>query len=116
MGNQCTAHSSRTGERCRKAPIAGSNVCRTHGGAAPQVQAKARARILALVDPALAELARIVNEGEADNVRLAAARDILDRAGLGAKQIVANEHTGKDGGPIDSNIQVTFVRAAQEDK
>ena len=48
--NQCKATAKGTGERCRRAPIAGGTVCRTHGGAAPQVKAKAaRERVLQAV-------------------------------------------------------------------
>lgn len=39
--NQCKATAKGTGERCRRAPIAGATVCRVHGGAAGQVKAKA---------------------------------------------------------------------------
>ena len=42
---RCTAHSSRTGERCRRRAISGSNVCPMHGAAAPQVRAKAAERV-----------------------------------------------------------------------
>lgn len=31
MQGQCTAHSKRTGERCRNAPVKGWRVCRMHG-------------------------------------------------------------------------------------
>lgn len=41
---RCTGHSSQTGEPCKKWPINGGTVCRTHGGAAPQVKAKAAER------------------------------------------------------------------------
>jgi terminase small subunit-like protein len=41
----CTARSSRTGEPCRKRAIMGATVCRTHGGASPQVKAKAAQRV-----------------------------------------------------------------------
>ena len=48
--NQCKATAKGTGERCRRAPLAGGTVCRTHGGAAPQVKAKAaRERVLQAV-------------------------------------------------------------------
>src|SRR5450830_1901928 len=57
----CTARASRTGTRCRKAPIRGGTVCRTHGGAAPQVRRKAAERLADLIDPdrALREAARL---------------------------------------------------------
>lgn len=41
---RCTAHSSRTGERCKKAALRGATVCRSHGGAAPQVREAAQHR------------------------------------------------------------------------
>jgi hypothetical protein len=41
---QCTATSVRSGQRCRRLVVA-SNVCTTHGGAAPQVKAKRAERI-----------------------------------------------------------------------
>lgn len=43
--SQCTAHSSQTGERCRKMAIRGADVCIKHGGGAPQVREAARARL-----------------------------------------------------------------------
>lgn len=44
---QCTAHSSRTGERCRHSAIHGAEVCWTHGGAAKHVRAAAERRVAA---------------------------------------------------------------------
>jgi len=40
--DRCTATASSTGERCKQPAIPGGNVCRFHGGAAPQVEQKAR--------------------------------------------------------------------------
>lgn len=40
---QCTATSTRSGERCQRAPVKGATVCPTHGGRAPQVKAAAAA-------------------------------------------------------------------------
>lgn len=40
----CTAKARSTGKRCGKAPVPGARVCRIHGGAAGQVQRKARER------------------------------------------------------------------------
>lgn len=56
-----------------------------HGGSAPQVKAAAAERIAAMVDPALTELQRIMTSGESDQVRLAAVKDVLDRAGYKPK-------------------------------
>ena len=83
MAQQCKAH-ARTGKQCGKPAIPGGTVCRFHGGGAPQVKEAARLRILALVDPALGTLARAVAKrtGVPGPTEIAAARDILDRAGL----------------------------------
>lgn len=37
--------------QCQRWPIKGGTVCQTHGGAAPQVKAKAAERLLDLIDP-----------------------------------------------------------------
>lgn len=42
---RCTAHSSRTGDRCKAVVIPGGTVCRTHGGSTPQVRRAAQRRI-----------------------------------------------------------------------
>lgn len=61
MKARCKARSKRTGKQCQKAPIRGATVCRNHGGAAPQVKAKAQERLADLIDPdrALREAARL---------------------------------------------------------
>jgi len=41
---QCTAHSKRSGKRCRSNAIVGGNVCHLHGGATRQAKAKAAVR------------------------------------------------------------------------
>lgn len=41
---RCTARSSRTGQRCRKAAVIGASVCATHGAGARQVKEAARRR------------------------------------------------------------------------
>lgn len=53
-----------------------------HGGAAPQNRRKAEERLALLVDPALEALADLVDFGENGQVRLRAARAILDYAGF----------------------------------
>lgn len=77
--NQCTAKSSRTGKRCAKASISGGSVCRTHGGGAPQVKAKARERLLEMVDPALVRIRKLIDSADSDSTCLAACKAVLDR-------------------------------------
>lgn len=81
----CTARKT-NGDPCRKRPIKGGNVCNKHGGSAPQVRAAALRRIQAAADPAAATLVGLLYDKTAPHaVRLNAARDLLDRAGLTAK-------------------------------
>ncbi len=103
----CTAH-TRQQRPCGNDAMKGSNVCRMHGGSAPQVKAAAQKRLLAAVDPLVARLLEIgldqtepvefeCYECGTKNVEkigidtraaLVAIRDALDRAGLGAvKQV-----------------------------
>lgn len=84
---QCTARSKRTGKRCRAPSMLGGNVCRAHGGAAPQTRAKAQRRLQQAADVLVQRLLGLALGGDvADAVALQAIRDALDRAGLGAKQ------------------------------
>ena len=77
------------GQPCAKWPMAGTNRCRLHGGAAPQTQKKARERILAASDHAAARLIEFMNDVRVPwSVRLAATRDLLDRAGVTEAQTV----------------------------
>lgn len=91
---RCSAHSSRTGEPCRKWAVAGSNVCQTHGGSAPQVKAKARLRLLAASDPVAAALVKIaLDKNQPAAARVQACKDILDRAGLKQPEVVEHRQT-----------------------
>lgn len=79
-----------------------------HGGSAPQVLAKARQRLLEAADSAAAELVRQSQDKRlSPNERRSAVLALLDRAGLNPKQAV--EHTGADGGPIETLIRVEFT-------
>lgn len=78
----CTAK-NRQGNRCARRPIPGGTVCRMHGGAAPQVRRRANLRLLELVDPAIATLAREMTAADKSADRQRAANSILDRSGLG---------------------------------
>lgn len=101
---QCKAQSKQTGRRCGNAPIIGGLVCRFHGGGAPQVKVSARERIDALVDPSITQLGRIVENGESDAVKLAAIKDVLDRAGY--KPVDKRENK------IEGNLTVDGLREA----
>lgn len=78
-GERCSAHSKRSGKPCTQPAIAGGTVCRMHGGSAPQVQAAARERLMALQPLAIQTLHSLLNRGEFPTVQLGAARDVLDR-------------------------------------
>lgn len=68
-------------------------MCVSHGGAAPQVKERANQRLLALVEPAITALERIIRSGDSDGVKLAACRDVLDRAGFRAAVKLEAEQT-----------------------
>lgn len=74
---------NRRGTQCGRHAVPGAAVCRMHGGAAPQVQRKAALRLAALVDPAIATLAREMTNQTTGSAmsRLRAAENVLDRAG-----------------------------------
>ena len=89
MSQPCRAKSSQTGQPCRRWARVGSSVCPSHGGNAPQVKRAADARIRDMAEgPALEALDALVRDVKNPSVRLAAARDLLDRAGFGARQKV----------------------------
>lgn len=78
-----------SGNPCKKPPIKGSNVCRMHGGAAPQVRAKAQVRILMSADAAAAKLIEMIHSKKVDDrTKLLAVKDLLDRANLGGTQSI----------------------------
>lgn len=80
---QCTAKSKSTGKQCARSAIAFGNVCRVHGGAAPQTKAAAMMRAMQHVDPIMAEVVRIALHGKSEAVRLQAAKEVFERLGLG---------------------------------
>jgi hypothetical protein len=89
--NQCIAH-RKNGDRCKRYASHGTTVCTSHGARAPQVRRKAQQRILEASDKAAAKLIELMSSPKvADNVKLAAARDLLDRANIVGTQQVAIE-------------------------
>ena len=80
---QCTARSKQTGKRCRRPSSLGSNVCRSHGSAAPQTRAKAQRRLQQAADVLVQRLLSFAIDGKVDDpVALRAIMDALDRAGM----------------------------------
>lgn len=81
FAHTCSAR-TRSGKKCRNAPVDGATVCRMHGGAAPQVKRAAQLRLLELINPAIATLAREMATAPFSADRQRAANSILDRAGV----------------------------------
>lgn len=103
FGARCSAHSKRTGKPCKSPAIQGGAVCRMHGGSAPQVQAAARERLMALQPLAIQTLHNLMNRDEYPTVQLGAAKDVLDRTEGKPHESVSV--TGKDDGPLEIIIR-----------
>ena len=79
---RCRAH-KKSGDQCRRWAIAGGAVCPVHGGSAGQVRRKAAARIEASLDRAALAIVRLMEDPDTPPaIKLAAARDLLDRGDL----------------------------------
>jgi hypothetical protein len=92
----------RKGEQCDKWSMIGVTVCFQHGGQLPNVKQAAedrkQAARLKLIDSsgdAADTIAYLMQFATQENVRLAAAKEVLDRAGIkgGADITIAHEHT-----------------------
>ena len=85
---RCVATNSR-GERCRKFAIAGSTVCRTHGGATRHVVNKARVRVEMASNRLMGKLIEVAfDDSKPAAVQLDAIKDSLNRAGLKPREQV----------------------------
>jgi hypothetical protein len=120
MAPRCSAKSKQTGERCKQRPVPGGTVCRFHGGAAPQVQAKAEERELERAAGEL--LAKVIWNPDAapvtDNVgemrRLAGAmRQAADVLGVRLNGEVC-EHCGRGAEPLDGPTGRAWVNVLRE--
>lgn len=83
---RCTAKRRGTDERCKKPAIKGGTVCRLHGGAAQQVQRKARDRFNDLIDPMINIAHKLADEAQEGKLtpgeRIALLKFIADRTGF----------------------------------
>lgn len=86
---QCTATARSTGKRCGRFSVRGTNVCIKHGASFPSVRAKAdavteaaRMRLLEMSDQAIDVIEDLSLNATAEQVRLKASTEILDRAGI----------------------------------
>lgn len=127
MSQQCTATAKSTGERCQNPAIKGGTVCHQHGGAAPQVKAKAQERLDRMADEVTADVQGIIEdlvamyEAAPADKKLAIQgaiqshwRIILDRTGHGPTE--HRELTGGDGGPLEININEEIVETPYSDQ
>lgn len=86
-GRRCAAH-RKNGEQCRKWAIQGGNICKSHGGAAPQVVAKAKQRLQEASARLSERLIGLAENSLADGtkvgayVQVQAINSALDRAGV----------------------------------
>lgn len=104
-----------SGNPCKKPPIKGSNVCRTHGGAAPQVRAKAQVRLLMSADAAAAKLIEMIHSKKIDDrTKLLAVKDLLDRANLGGTQSIEVGVTKRSFSDVTADVVMDLFDVDEE--
>lgn len=125
---QCTGtvrNGDRKGERCGRWSIRGHNVCMVHGAQFPAVQEAAakvveagKIRLIADADLAIDTLFELIKPGTADQVRLGASKEILDRAGIKGGYEVAVEvtHSTSAADEIQKKLAVMAARLAPKEE
>lgn len=112
-----------SGKQCQKAPIAGAQVCRLHGGSAPQVKAKAavRAEVMSWglgdvhVDPG-ETLLRLVSQAATRAQRYAAELEDLVAESPNLRSALVAEAHGEFG-PVGEYIRgLAVLEAAERDR
>lgn len=110
---RCQANSIRTHLPCRHFPAFPDVVCVGHGAKLPAVKAANDRRLAALSASMIGELTKLAKGKKHTRVKLQAAIDLLDRAGVGAiaeakvRGSYAKGHTG------DVTLQIGFLTAPQ---
>lgn len=80
---RCIRWATSTGHRCERAKTPGTTICHKHGSNNPGIRRNAQLRLVELIDPAIAVLAReMVDNRAKSSDRQRAANSILDRAGV----------------------------------
>lgn len=98
---------------CAAWAVLGSTVCWVHGGAAPQVRAAARRRILEEVPDLIAEAVRLATSAESEAVRARMLGDLLDRVGLKAADEVVVSQADAPNADLDAAISTALERLNQ---
>jgi hypothetical protein len=99
---RCTATSIMTGERCKRRPHPGSNVCVKHGSGAPQVRAAAErrladARAVALASQVHVELPQFRTPGDAARYMLSQVTRRAAQFGALSDQLQSAVYTDRAG-------------------
>lgn len=106
-GQQCTAtvkNGNHAGERCRRRAIYGHWICLVHGGGSPLVRRKAEAvvraarmRLIDSTEMAMETIDDLMINATSEAVRLKAATEVLDRAGVrGGTEVDVTVREGQD--------------------
>ena len=88
----CTAHTT-SGRACRASAINGTNVCKVHGGSAPQVKATAAKRVAQQKAAAALDRLGLRREGLTPTELLA---EVVERAGADLEYAAAMAAAGDD--------------------
>lgn len=117
---RCTAI-KRDGTQCQKWSVRGVTVCTKHGAHLPSVQkaaaervSTARLQLMGSTGDAFEVLESLMQPGVAEGIRLKAATEILDRAGLkaGMEIAVTVEHVGS---PLDDIMNQLEIIAGHKE-
>lgn len=88
---RCSAH-KRNGDPCGQPARRGTNVCRSHGGNAPQTLAKAKREIEGpILEAAVKRHRKLIEEGKNEAAVGAMIRDTYNRVGIGTEETTDEE-------------------------
>ena len=108
MPSQRCGRKRRDGGRCTQWAMHGQTVCKMHGGMAAQNKLAAEARLRALEHPAISALEQLIERGDPDATRLAAARYLLELLGhKAAVQVEAEQEVTIR--VIDERVPVDYL-------